>query len=725
MPLSDRSRARSFREPGVKGRAGTITLALAMFVGVIVVSASTAAIPACACGGSTVTTEPAPVEPAPVEPAPVEPVPVDPKPFEHQALAPEGFEPVEPVVPEPAPEPVEEPEPEPTPVPEPTPAPAPTPTPEPTPEPDATPEPVPEPEPAPAPEPAPVDPKPFEHQALAPEGFEPVEPVVTEEPAPEPVAEPTPAPAPTPTPEPETEPTPEPGDSTGSSGLDSLLDELTGDAPPEPPPATSLEDLLLGPLREPAPAEPVEPEPVEPEPEPEPAPAPEPESSGLDPLLEELINPEPTPPPAQSLEDLLIRPLYDVPLEPPPEVADYDDPEPAPPPEEPSEPAPEPENPEPAPPESGFESLFDDLTTAGPTDTSTTPATSLEDLLLGPLDTEPEPAEPRAPDPSPGDGTTYGVPTQTYVHLPAEDQAAIRAEWEADRLPEDSLPPEPFTADSAYGIDPAVYFHLSEEDRLAVREEWEAEHEPTLPDAYPDAPPGSIEIVEPPEPLDEDLVVFHPAEYLGMTQEEYEDFENQIRDEVCPGGWQEALGGCSFAGLMLEDGELKPIEIQQMGIGSGLARLLSGAGRALPSVGQAISKVTTRLPLAMRTRLVQAGVLRPPSLPTYGTLGTKTSGVIDIGARQVSQVSGRVGPAADVPLGTPGFNAYFRTHVEGHAVALMRQNGVREAVVYINRAAPCAGTCMKMIPRALPQGSTLRVIGSDGRVFVFRGTAPP
>jgi SCP1.201-like deaminase len=291
-------------------------------------------------------------------------------------------------------------------------------------------------------------------------------------------------------------------------------------------------------------------------------------------------------------------------------------------------------------------------------------------------------------------------------------------------LPDDSLPPDPVQGDTIYGVPRDLYRRLGLEDQQAIREEWEAENAPAPPDDYPEAPPGSIEVIDPEELPPVDGLDLAPWERVGMTEDEWRELEDAVLDEACPGGWQDAVFGCPIAGLTWdEDGELVPIEIKEMGVGSGLFRFLTRAGRVL-SVPEALGRAITRIPLALKTKLVAAGILRSPAarLPAY--TGGKTQGVLDLGTRELSLISGRTGYAQGIPTGTPGFNAYFRTHVEGHAVAYMRQNGIREATVYINQTAPCAGTCMRMIPRALPDGYVLRVVGSDGRIFVFRGVAP-
>ena len=94
----------------------------------------------------------------------------------------------------------------------------------------------------------------------------------------------------------------------------------------------------------------------------------------------------------------------------------------------------------------------------------------------------------------------------------------------------------------------------------------------------------------------------------------------------------------------------------------------------------------------------------------------KTTGIAVIGGVEHPPiVSGKAGPAASIPKGTRGFNGQARTHVEGHTAAIMRQTGATEGTLYINNP-PCGGApgCDAMLPRMLPPGARLRVIGPDG-----------
>ena len=60
--------------------------------------------------------------------------------------------------------------------------------------------------------------------------------------------------------------------------------------------------------------------------------------------------------------------------------------------------------------------------------------------------------------------------------------------------------------------------------------------------------------------------------------------------------------------------------------------------------------------------------------------------------------------------GNPGMNIVTKMHVEAHAAAIRRLDGLKTATLWLNRA-PCAGItgCEHLLPRIVPQGSELLI----------------
>ena len=110
-------------------------------------------------------------------------------------------------------------------------------------------------------------------------------------------------------------------------------------------------------------------------------------------------------------------------------------------------------------------------------------------------------------------------------------------------------------------------------------------------------------------------------------------------------------------------------------------------------------------------------------LPAF-TRKEGTQGVLRAGADDVPLKSGYDGPSAQLPKGTPGMHGNIKSHVEAHAAAVMRMNGLKEATLYINRI-PCSDArppgCHLMLGRMLPEGAKLTVHGPDGFKWVYRG----
>ena len=123
------------------------------------------------------------------------------------------------------------------------------------------------------------------------------------------------------------------------------------------------------------------------------------------------------------------------------------------------------------------------------------------------------------------------------------------------------------------------------------------------------------------------------------------------------------------------------------------------------------------------TVLADAGVSElHESLPNYGGMrGKATSGtlVTDIGDAYM-----RSGPGPG-----QGFSELeqfvIQKHVEVHAAALMQENGISEATLYINHpTGPCAGGygCYDFLPDLLPDGAALHVVSPAGRITFYGGT---
>ncbi len=117
--------------------------------------------------------------------------------------------------------------------------------------------------------------------------------------------------------------------------------------------------------------------------------------------------------------------------------------------------------------------------------------------------------------------------------------------------------------------------------------------------------------------------------------------------------------------------------------------------------------------------LASGGMLVAPKLPAFQT-GGKTSGVLQVGEADIPLVSGKPGPAASLPRPAPGFNAITSTHVEGHAAALMRQEGMTPATLYINKAKICVPCCQNL-EHMLPPGSKLTIVLPSGETATYIG----
>ena len=112
----------------------------------------------------------------------------------------------------------------------------------------------------------------------------------------------------------------------------------------------------------------------------------------------------------------------------------------------------------------------------------------------------------------------------------------------------------------------------------------------------------------------------------------------------------------------------------------------------------------------------------PPQLAPY-VPGEKTSGILYTpGGSPIPLQSGYAGPAAAMQ-GTAGYDRYTLSHVEGHAAALMRQEGITEGTLYINNRKICS-SCQRLLPTMLAPGTTLNVVLPDNTIVQFTGIGP-
>jgi hypothetical protein len=112
---------------------------------------------------------------------------------------------------------------------------------------------------------------------------------------------------------------------------------------------------------------------------------------------------------------------------------------------------------------------------------------------------------------------------------------------------------------------------------------------------------------------------------------------------------------------------------------------------------------------------------------SYAETYPKAAGVLHVAGQEqgIPLLSGISGPAEAVRgQGLPGFSGVQATHVEGHAAAYMRTNGIRSGNLEINRV-PCeegsGGGCNGLLPSMLPEGGILRVYGPEGYFKAFIG----
>lgn len=107
-------------------------------------------------------------------------------------------------------------------------------------------------------------------------------------------------------------------------------------------------------------------------------------------------------------------------------------------------------------------------------------------------------------------------------------------------------------------------------------------------------------------------------------------------------------------------------------------------------------------------------------MPKRLRMRDKTAGILVAEEHEVELLSGKPGPAQTIPRKSRGFDMVTKTHAEGHAVAFMIQNGLKEARLYINNPTIC-DPCERLLCRMLQPGSKLELVLPDGTLRVFVG----
>ncbi|MDR0489854.1 MAG: hypothetical protein LBH28_01220 [Oscillospiraceae bacterium] len=113
------------------------------------------------------------------------------------------------------------------------------------------------------------------------------------------------------------------------------------------------------------------------------------------------------------------------------------------------------------------------------------------------------------------------------------------------------------------------------------------------------------------------------------------------------------------------------------------------------------------------TDLSSVGSNVHPNVPPWKP-GDPATGIFKAGEQEIPLSSGQIGPGEylkTLPGGSgTGINAQIPTHVEGHVAGIMRQTGIKEAELFINKP-PCAtgAMCRHNLNKILPPDSTLTV----------------
>ncbi|WP_258543943.1 RHS repeat-associated core domain-containing protein [Streptomyces ipomoeae] len=152
------------------------------------------------------------------------------------------------------------------------------------------------------------------------------------------------------------------------------------------------------------------------------------------------------------------------------------------------------------------------------------------------------------------------------------------------------------------------------------------------------------------------------------------------------GAGARALGNTAF-GQVVKAGVAKAASTVTGAVAQG-GRAVANAARAAGGKVADAAKAASAKVVAGVKKVTSRGPKRPANtVPAYA--GGKTSGtLVRPDGSEVPLISGQHPPGWTMPKGTPGMNRVTKSHVEAHAAATMRNEGLTSATLWINRA-PC------------------------------------
>jgi hypothetical protein len=290
----------------------------------------------------------------------------------------------------------------------------------------------------------------------------------------------------------------------------------------------------------------------------------------------------------------------------------------------------------------------------------------------------------------------------------------------------------------ADGDDPVPNIADGDGDGLTDGEELALGTDPTKADSDGDGKPDGEEFENGSDPTQGVLPLtkdnaLKPWERVGMTPEEWADFEDKILDEVNPGGWEGFLFGNPYWGVTLDEkGELKLLQIQEAGLNPApLLKLLGVGGKAL-SASKAGLQAAAKLPAATRAALAARGVLPsiprikpplPPSSPGTALSELDAFGRTTGASATITKSMLNTGTAASRSIKPAGFLGGTANHARGHLISRLLGGSGKDprnlATIYQNPVnTPIMRGFEQQVAGAVRAGETVKYTVTP----IYRGT---